>query len=84
MKFLALVLPFVGLASAIPLSGLYDNGDMSVLPWYKQKYPGFNIDLSAQRLVQMEGMEPVLMTEMEKVMVKVYSAVLFILIALFR
>jgi hypothetical protein len=67
MRFLAL-LPFVCLASATPLSGLFDNGEQSVLSWYKEKYPGYNVDLGAQRLVQMDGMEPVLMTEMEKVL----------------
>jgi bacterial leucyl aminopeptidase len=30
-------------------------------------YEGYNLDLSAQRLVQMEGREPVWMTELEKV-----------------
>jgi hypothetical protein len=31
-------------------------------------FPGFDLDLSARRLVQFEGQEPVWMTELEKVL----------------
>jgi bacterial leucyl aminopeptidase len=31
------------------------------------QYPGFDLDLNAMRLVQMEGQPPVLMSELEKV-----------------
>lgn len=30
-------------------------------------YPGFSLDLNAQRLIQTEGREPIWMTEMDKV-----------------
>ena len=32
-----------------------------------QAYPGFDLDLSALRWVQLEGQDPVMMTELEKV-----------------
>lgn len=32
-----------------------------------ENYPGFSLDLNAQRLVQMEGQAPVWITELEKV-----------------
>jgi leucyl aminopeptidase len=34
---------------------------------YQHAYPGFDLDLNARRLVQMEGKAPVWMTELEKV-----------------
>ena len=41
--------------------------DQSILQESLQTYPGFALDLSALRWVQLEGQEPVLMTELEKV-----------------
>ena len=41
--------------------------DQSILQESLQTYPGFDLDLSALRWVQLEGQEPVLMTELEKV-----------------
>ena len=42
----------------VPLGGLEDR---------ITTVPGYDVDLNAQRLVQMEGQEPVWMTELEKV-----------------
>ena len=33
---------------------------------FRDAYPGFNLDLTVQRLVHMEGMDPVWMTELDK------------------
>ncbi len=69
MKFLAL-LALVSAAVATPALSLYDSGAQEpllgdVLP---TSYPGFDLDLSAKRLVQLEGQEePLVMTELEKV-----------------
>ena len=67
MKFLAL-LALVYAAVASPALSLYDNNAQElmgdVLP---TSYPGFDLDLNAPRLVQLEGEEePVRMTELEK------------------
>jgi len=35
-------------------------------------YDGFHLDLNAQRLVEMEGQEPVWMTELEKVLLSIH------------
>ncbi|KAH9853778.1 peptidase [Lenzites betulinus] len=73
MKASALLLALVSAAVATPLS-LYDNaqsplGDVNLLP---TSYPGFDLDLSAPRLVQLDGQdEPVMMTELEKIQAKV-------------
>ncbi|KAI0663041.1 peptidase [Cubamyces menziesii] len=72
MKAAAALLALVSAAIATPLS-LYDNtqsplGDLQ-LP---TSYPGFDLDLSAPRLVQLDGQdEPVVMTELEKIQAKV-------------
>lgn len=44
-----------------------NSDDQSILQESLQTYPGFDLDLSALRWVQLEGREPVLMTELEKV-----------------
>ncbi|KAM5535635.1 hypothetical protein V8D89_010622 [Ganoderma adspersum] len=72
MKFLAL-LALVSAAVATPALSLYDNSAQEpllsdVLP---TSYPGFDLDLDAQRLVQLEGQdEPIVMTELEKIRAK--------------
>ena len=69
MKFLPL-LALVSATVATPALSLYDNSAQEpllgdVLP---TSYPGFDLDLDAQRLVQLEGQEePIVMTELEKV-----------------
>ncbi|KAJ7593631.1 peptidase [Mycena floridula] len=77
------LLTFVGLAVATPLftqvpmneeypgfnaqvAGLFDQVPLDI---HKQ-YPGFSLDLNEERLVQMEGQEPVWMTEWEKIKAK--------------
>lgn len=65
MKSLTTLLALASLAVANPM--IYaSQSDQVPLGGY-QSYPGFDLDLKAQRLVQMEGQPPVLMTELEKV-----------------
>ncbi|RPD61930.1 peptidase [Lentinus tigrinus ALCF2SS1-7] len=69
MKFLAL-LALVSAAIATPLA-LYDNGQSPLGDVLPTEYPGFDLDLSAPRLVQLEGQEePVVMSELEKIQAK--------------
>lgn len=66
MKTAALLLALVSAVVATPLS-LFDNAQ-SPLSDFPTSYPGFDLDLSAPRLVQLDGQdEPVTMTELEKV-----------------
>jgi bacterial leucyl aminopeptidase len=51
-------------AVASPLSATYGSEQVPLDGLEKH---GFDLDLSAQRLVQMEGQKPVWMTELEKV-----------------
>jgi hypothetical protein len=64
MKLLSLPLLFAGLAAASPLAALVDNAQVPL--GRSSAYPGFDIDLSENRLVKMEGKDPVWMTELEK------------------
>lgn len=68
MKYLAL-LSLVSLATATPLALVSNNEQVpfSNLEEHITSYPGFDLDLNAKRLVQLEGQEPVWMTELEKV-----------------
>lgn len=68
MKSLTL-LSLVYLATATPLSLLYGSEQVPLgsLEEHVTSYPGFDLDLDDRRLVQMEGQEPVWMTELEKV-----------------
>jgi leucyl aminopeptidase len=63
MKYLLslVALACVANAVAVPLDG--EQAPFGV----DYKHPGFDWDLSAQRLVQIEGQAPVWMTELEKV-----------------
>ncbi len=66
MKFLVL-LALVSAAVATPLA-LYGNEQSPLGDVLPTEYPGFDLDLDAPRLVQLEGQEePVVMTELEKV-----------------
>ena len=58
----------VALLSVIVVATAHSD-DQSVLQEPLQTYPGFDLDLSALRWVQLEGQDPVLMTELEKVRV---------------
>lgn len=62
MKFQLL---FAGIAFATVAAAYRD--DQYILQESLQTYPGFDLDMDALRWVQLEGQEPVLMTELEKV-----------------
>ncbi|EPT01217.1 hypothetical protein FOMPIDRAFT_1120705 [Fomitopsis schrenkii] len=68
MKFhwqsLLVIVTFAAIAAA-------HSDDQSIL-YHKslQTYPGFDLDLNALRWVQLEGQDPVLMTELEKINLK--------------
>ncbi|KAF9483991.1 peptidase [Pholiota conissans] len=67
MKAFSLLISFVSLVHATPLifsEQIPLNGDALA------SYPGFDLDLNARRLVQMDGREPVWMTELEKIRAK--------------
>ncbi|KAH8106205.1 hypothetical protein BXZ70DRAFT_918624 [Cristinia sonorae] len=65
MKF-SLLLAFVGCAVATQLAiGNADSQRPMIV-----SYPGFDLDLNELRLVQLEGQEPVWMTELEKINLK--------------
>lgn len=62
MKSFAALLALVSIVAAVPAA--YNEQ----IPLGKQAtYPGFSLDLNARRLVQMDGQEPIWMTELEKV-----------------
>lgn len=72
MKFLAL-LALVSAAVATPLA-LYDSEQSPLGDVLPTEYPGFDLDLNAPRLVQLEGQEePVVMTELEKVPTRTHA-----------
>ncbi|TFK43342.1 peptidase [Crucibulum laeve] len=66
MKSLSLLL-LAGIATATPL---FDNGQTAFDSELRTSYPGYDLDLSTKRLVQMEGKPPVWMTELEKIRAK--------------
>jgi leucyl aminopeptidase len=63
MKSFAILIPLVSLVATTPL--VYN--EQLPLGVQQTSYPGFDLDLNALRLVQMEGESPVWMTELEKV-----------------
>lgn len=70
MKSVIASLSFVCVALAIPFFSAGDNGQLPLALESLDKqasYPGFDLDLNQLRLVQLEGKEPVWMTELEKV-----------------
>lgn len=75
MKFhwqsLLVIVTFAAIAAA-------HSDDQSIL-YHKslQTYPGFDLDLNALRWVQLEGQDPVLMTELEKVSSNPYTSCCF-------
>ncbi|KAJ3514567.1 hypothetical protein NLJ89_g2305 [Agrocybe chaxingu] len=64
MKSFAALLALVSLVAATPIT--YNDQ----IPLKQPTYPGFDLDLNAHRLVQMEGQAPVWMTELEKIQAK--------------
>ena len=63
MKSFLILISLVSLVSTTPL--VYN--EQFPLGTQQESYPGFDLDLNAVRLVQMEGESPVWMTELEKV-----------------
>ncbi|KDR83532.1 hypothetical protein GALMADRAFT_235734 [Galerina marginata CBS 339.88] len=72
MKSFAILISLVSLIAATPLA--YD--EQTPLTAQKQ-YPGFDLDLNALRLVQMEGKDPVWMSELEKIHMKAQGVKFF-------
>ncbi|KAI0355833.1 peptidase [Trametes cingulata] len=69
MKVIALLLAFISVAAATPLP--HDDGAQFPLGGLSSNHPGFDLDLAAPRLVQLEGKgEPIVMTEFEKIVAK--------------
>lgn len=72
MKRIFAGLSLACLALAIPFHSLESSNDGSQVQLQftaedLAKHPGFDLDLNALRLVQLEGRDPVWMTELEKV-----------------
>lgn len=67
MKSVFAGLSFVAVALAIPFFSAGHNGQLPLAVEDFADYPGFDLDLNALRLVQLEGQDPVWMTELEKV-----------------
>jgi leucyl aminopeptidase len=63
MKSFLIIISLVSLVSTTPL--VYN--DQFPVGTQQGSYPGFDLDLNAVRLVQMEGESPVWMTELDKV-----------------
>lgn len=63
MKSFLIILSLVSLVATTPL--VYNV--QFPLGTQQESYPGFDLDLTAVRLVQMEGEAPVWMTELDKV-----------------
>jgi leucyl aminopeptidase len=72
MKSVLAFLSLAFLATARPLSSLESSEQVFFggLEEHGTNYPGFDLDLTSRRLVQMEGREPVWMTELEKIQAK--------------
>lgn len=70
MKSFGLLLSLLTLAVANPI-GLYAQ-DQTPLELPTQ-YPGYSLDLNALRFVELEGAQPVWMTELEKVSGRIRS-----------
>jgi len=68
MKYLTLSIAFITLVVASP--PFTDGNSQMPLSGEDSHYPGFNLDLNARRLVEMEGQAPVWMTELEKIEAK--------------
>ncbi len=54
----------LALATSLGYNSAYKG---QVLMTEQSTFPGFNLDLSARRLVEFEGQEPIWMTELQKV-----------------
>jgi leucyl aminopeptidase len=69
MKSTFALLSLACLAVSRPLSSPETSEQVFLggLEEHSTNYPGFDIDLTSQRLIQLEGREPIWMTELEKV-----------------
>jgi len=67
MRSLSVLVSCIALAVASTLPSVPEQLPLSA---YQHAYPGFDLDLNARRLVQMEGKAPVWMTELEKIIAK--------------
>ncbi|KAF8897351.1 peptidase [Infundibulicybe gibba] len=70
MKSFSILVAFACLAVANPLSSRDQAQSPLGVDGHLTDYPGYNLDLNAQRLVQMDGQPPVWMTELEKIQAK--------------
>jgi leucyl aminopeptidase len=71
MKSFAALLALASLAIATPLSGSYGSEQVAIAGSpIKFTFPGFDLDLDAQRLVQLDDEKVVVMTELEKIEAK--------------
>jgi len=69
LKHLAFLLYLCSSGGANPIGFALD--DQIPLRQAETTYPGFDLDLNSRRLVQLEGQDPVWMTELEKVVLLV-------------
>ncbi|KAF9008872.1 peptidase [Cyathus striatus] len=76
MKSLSIPLLFVSLAVAVPFV-VQDPEQLPLNAEDVRAYTGFNIDLNAPRLIQLETGSPVWMTELEKIQAKARGAKFF-------
>lgn len=67
LKHLAFLLSIASLGGANPIA----QGDQIPLKQTETTYSGFDLDLNSLRFVQLEGKDPVWMTELEKVVLLV-------------
>ena len=70
MKSAFALLSLVTLALAVPLIQFEAEGDQQLLGELPTSYPGYDLDLGEQRLVELEGQSPKWMTELEKIQLR--------------
>lgn len=66
MRAFTVILAFVSAALANPV--LFADSQQIPLGNQQQRYPGFDVDLNERRLIQLEGQQPVWLTELDKVL----------------
>lgn len=64
MRVFAIILALAAASAANPL--LFKESEQRPLGFQQQTHPGFDLDLNERRLIQLEGQEPVWITELEK------------------
>ncbi|KAK7695698.1 hypothetical protein QCA50_000334 [Cerrena zonata] len=68
MRAFTIILAFVSAALANPL--LFADSQQTPLGNQQTTYPGFDVDLNERRLIQLEGQQPVWLTELDKINLK--------------